>query len=238
MKKISIEEVKKIGNIGFLSKYIVEGFISGLHKSPYHGFSVEFIEHVAYNPSDDVKNIDWKIYAKTDKLYKKKFEEETNLRCTVVLDISSSMYYPEKNFDKLTHSIMSAGCISYLLYRQRDALGLCTFTNQIEYFSPIKSTRQHLNMIFDQCNQLINKEMSGKKLKSNVASILDQIADQVHKRSLIILFTDMLDQESNIDDLMKSLQHIKHNGHELIIFHVFDQETEIDLNFPNSPINL
>lgn len=230
------KELQDFGNLELLAQQVVEGFITGLHKSPFHGFSVEFAEHRLYNNGDSIKNIDWKLYGRTDKLFVKRFEEETNLRCQLVLDISSSMHYPEKNFNKLLFSIYSAASLMYLLKKQRDAFGLSCFSDKLELTTPAKSTVVHQKYLFSELEKLINRENRGNK--TAVASALHEIAEQIHKRSLVIIFSDMFEggtSEDQLGDIFAALQHLKHNKHEVIIFNVLDHKKELDFDFENRP---
>lgn len=231
--KLDLNSIRQFGNIEFLAKQMVEGFITGLHKSPYHGFSVEFAEHRLYNTGESTRHIDWKVYGKTDRLYTKRYEEETNLRCLLLIDTSSSMFYPEKNLGKITFSTMAAASLAYLLQNQRDAVGLCTFSEDIEILTPIKSTPSHLHSIFLQLENLL-KENSNEK-KSGVANVIHQIADKINKRSLVIIFSDMLENRGDKDSIFPALQHLKHNNHEVLLFHVIDSKTEEKFDFEDRP---
>ncbi|MFN3403551.1 MAG: DUF58 domain-containing protein [Cytophagaceae bacterium] len=230
---IDLKQVKQFGNIEFLAKQLVEGFVTGLHKSPYHGFSVEFAEHRLYNSGESTRHIDWKVYGKTDRLYTKRYEEETNLRCNILIDTSSSMYYPEENNGKITFSIMGAACLAYMLQTQRDAVGFCSFSSEIEIQTPIKSTPGHLHSIFLQLEKLLQQKQINKK--TSVASVLHQVADRMNKRSLIILFTDMFDNVEEQENIFSALQHLKHNKHEVLLFHVLDEKTEGKFEFEERP---
>ncbi|WP_028980919.1 DUF58 domain-containing protein [Sporocytophaga myxococcoides] len=231
--KLDLNAIRQFGNIEFLAKQMVEGFITGLHKSPYHGFSVEFAEHRLYNTGESTRHIDWKVYGKTDRLYTKRYEEETNLRCLLLIDTSSSMFYPEKNLGKITFSTMAAACLAYLLQNQRDAVGLCTFSEDIEILTPIKSTPSHLHSIFLQLENLLKENRNEKK--SGVANVVHQIADKINKRSLVIIFSDMLENREDKDSIFPALQHLKHNNHEVLLFHVIDSKTEEEFNFEERP---
>ena len=231
--KLQLEDVKNAGSIDFLARQLVEGFVTGLHKSPYHGFSVEFSEHRLYNTGESTRHIDWKVYAKSDRLYTKRYEEETNLRCLLVIDGSSSMYYPTDTKGKVTFSILSAAALAYLLQRQRDAIGLCTFSDSIELSTEVKSTGSHLNTILGHLQQLHDQPARNKSTK--VAPILHEIAKKMHRRSLIILFTDMFDSSSDQEELFAGLQHLKHNKHEVLLFHVTDKSTEMEFEFDDRP---
>lgn len=231
--QIELATVRQFGNIEFLAKQMVEGFITGLHKSPYHGFSVEFAEHRLYNSGESTRHIDWKIYGKTDRLYTKRYEEETNLRCQILLDISSSMYYPENNYGKLTFSILASACLAYMLQKQRDAVGLATFSESIEFFSPIKSTPSHIHTLFLKLENLLKE--SAKEKKTSVSTVLHQIADKINKRSLVIIFSDMFENADSKEQLYSALQHLKHNNHEVLLFHVYDSVTETEFGFEDRP---
>ncbi len=229
------KDLQDFGNLELLSQQVVEGFITGLHKSPFHGFSVEFAEHRLYNTGDSIKNIDWKLYGRTDKLFVKRFEEETNLRCQIVLDISSSMYYPEKDFNKLLFSVYSAASLMYLFKKQRDAFGLSCFSDKLELSTPAKSTAIHQKYLFSELEKLMNRERRGDG--TAVAPALHEIAEQIHKRSLVIIFSDMLEggDDGQLTDIFSALQHLKHNKHEVVIFNVLDHKMELDFNFENRP---
>ncbi|WP_395804527.1 DUF58 domain-containing protein [Daejeonella sp.] len=231
------KELQDFGNLELLSQQVVEGFITGLHKSPFHGFSVEFAEHRLYNAGDSVKNVDWKLFGRTDKLFVKRFEEETNLRCQIVLDVSSSMFYPDKTFNKLLFSVYASASLMYLLKKQRDAFGLSYFSDYLELTSTAKSTTAHQKYLFSELEKLVNRNENG--IRTDVASALHQIAEQIHKRSLVIIFSDMLDGESEdgLNKIFDSLQHLKHNKHEIILFNVLDHKMELDFNFENRPYN-
>ena len=229
----ALDDIKKFGNIELLAKQMVEGFITGLHKSPYHGFSVEFAEHRLYNTGESTRHVDWKIFAKTDRLYTKRYEEETNLRCQIVIDQSSSMYYPEKNFGKMKFSVMAGAALTYLLHKQRDAVGLHTFSDKLELETPVKSSPSHIHKLFLMMNTLLDKEKSEKR--TNVAQILHQLAEKIHRRSLVVLFSDMFDTANSGDEVLAALQHLKHKKHEVLLFHVTDHKTEFDFDFEDRP---
>ncbi|HQS52686.1 MAG: DUF58 domain-containing protein, partial [Sphingobacteriales bacterium 39-40-5] len=205
------KDLQDFGNLELLSRQVVEGFITGLHKSPFHGFSVEFAEHRLYNTGDSVKNVDWKLFGRTDKLFVKRFEEETNLRCQIVLDVSSSMYYPEKDFNKLLFSVYSAASLMYLFKKQRDAFGLSLFSDKLELSTAAKSTAVHQKYLFSELESLMNRKC--RDSRTDVASALHQIAELIHKRSLVIIFSDMLvgESEEGLSEIFSALQHLKHN---------------------------
>ena len=225
-------------NIEFLAKQVVEGFIIGLHKSPFHGFSVEFAEHRIYNPGDSTKDIDWKVFARTDRLYAKQYEEETNLRCQILLDTSSSMYFPMVDNkvaanSKIYFSALAAASIMQLLKRQRDAYGLSTFNDDLIRHTSCKSSTRHFNLLLSYIQEILQKPR--RKKRTNTAESLHKIAEAVHKRSLVIIFSDMLDQAENIDPIFSALQHLKYNKHEVILFHVTDKKLEEQFDYDNRP---
>ena len=231
--KIALSEIRKFGNIELLAKQLVEGFITGLHKSPYHGFSVEFAEHRLYNNGESTRHIDWKVYAKTNRLYTKRYEEETNLRCQLVIDNSASMYYPQENKGKITFSVMAAAALSYLLQTQRDAVGLSIFSEDIEQQTPVKSTSSHVHKLFLILENLLDDTPAQRK--TSVASVLHQIAEKIHKRSLVVIFSDMFENQEETDAIFAALQHLKHNRHEVLLFHVTDHKTELNFDFEERP---
>lgn len=231
---INFEEVRPSGTLELLARQLVEGFITGLHKSPYHGFSVEFAEHRLYNEGQSTRHIDWKVFARTDRLYTKQYEEETNLRCLIAIDCSSSMYYPHPSMGKLKFAMYCASALAYLLHKQRDAVGLCLFSDKVDEYTPIKSSSTHLNKLFALLEKSIANGGQQQK-QTRVAEVLHEIAEKTHRRSLIILFSDMFDGGENTDELFKALQHLKHNKHEVLLFHVSDHATELDFNFEERP---
>jgi uncharacterized protein (DUF58 family) len=233
MKGFDVAKVREYGNVEFLARELVEGFITGLHKSPFHGFSVEFAEHRLYNTGESTRHIDWKVFAKTDRLFVKRYEEETNLRCHLLIDTSSSMYYPEPHYGKITFSIMAAGSIAYMLQRQKDAVSLCTFSEGIEVQTPVKSTPSHVHKIFLELETLLQKPKPQRK--TSVADVLHEIAEKIHKRSLVILFSDMFEDFEQADRIFSAMQHLRHNLHEVLLFHVTDRRTEEEFAFDDRP---
>jgi uncharacterized protein (DUF58 family) len=231
--KLDIEQLRQFQSLELLAKQVVEGFIVGLHKSPFHGFSVEFAEHRLYNEGESTRHIDWKLFGRTDKLFVKKYEEETNLRCQLVIDDSSSMHFPEGGFNKLQFSIYSAAALIQLLKTQRDALGLTVFSGNIEEHFPARSNNVHIKLLFTILEKLLNEHEPNKK--STTAETLHLIAERIHKRSLVAIFSDMLDNTSNKEDVFSAMQHLKYNGHEVMLFHVVDKSKEIDFDFDNRP---
>ncbi len=232
MTPINFEEVRRAGGLELLARQMVEGFITGLHKSPYHGFSVEFAEHRLYNEGQSTRHIDWKVFARTDRLYTKQYEEETNLRCLIALDCSPSMYYPKPNNDKIRFSIYSAAALAHLLSHQRDAVGLALFSDRVEELTTIKSTPAHLDKLFKLLDQKLNNQPPLKPTR--IAKVLHTLAEKINKRSLVIIFSDMFEGEDQ-DELFKALQHLKHNKHEVLLFHITDHETELAFNFEERP---
>lgn len=229
----NLGSIKEFGNIEFLARQMVEGFITGLHRSPFHGFSVEFAEHRLYNSGESTRHIDWKVFAKTDRLYTKRYEEETNLRCQLLIDVSPSMYYPAENNGKITFSIMAAAAIAYMLQKQRDAVSLGTFSDDIEEHTQTKSTPSHIHKIFTLLENLLHREKT--ETKTSVADVLHKIADKVGRRALVIIFSDMFDNSEQADQLFSALQHLKHNRHEVLLFHVTDKKTEQEFDFDERP---
>ncbi len=228
----------EIENLELLAKQVVEGFIIGLHKSPFHGFSVEFAEHRLYNPGESTRHLDWKVFARTGKMFVKRYEEETNLRCQLVIDASSSMYFPndaEAKTNKLRFSITAAAALVNLLKRQRDAAGLSIFTDEVIFNSDAKSSTKHHQLLFAQLENLLNQKPLN--LKTNAAKCLNEIAEAVHKRSMVIIFSDMFSNmdKGDADELFSALQHLKYNKHEVILFHVVDKSKELEFEFENRP---
>ncbi|MEQ8629181.1 DUF58 domain-containing protein [Ekhidna sp.] len=227
----NISEINQYDNLGLIAKQLVDGFITGLHKSPYHGFSVEFAEHKLYNYGESTRHIDWKVFSRTDRLYTKQYEEETNLRCRILIDNSASMHYPMPGKDKLKFSVFAASALSYLLTKQRDVVGLSVFSDRIEEETELRSTKAHLNSILTKLSEL--QETTPAK-KTDISSVLHEMADKIHKRSLVVIFSDMF-QNTDEDDLLSALQHLKHNKHEVILFHVSDYASELNFEFEDRP---
>jgi len=223
-------------NLELLAKQVVEGFITGLHKSPFHGFSVEFAEHRIYNVGDNVKNIDWKLFARTDKMFSKRYEEETNLRCQFVIDASSSMYFPTDAYNKIKFAVQATAALMFLLKRQRDAFGLSLFADQLLLNTPAKSTTTHQKYLFTHLEELLASDKMN--LGTNLEHALHQIAELIHKRSLVVIFSDMLNtiqSDASTEALFSALQHLKFNKHEVVIFNVTDKSKEVNFEFENRP---
>ena len=233
-----IEKISSFQHLEMLANQIVEGFISGMHKSPFHGFSAEFAEHKVYNVGESTKHIDWKLFAKTDRLYTKKFEEDTNLRCHIIIDNSSSMHYPKledkEQFyqNKIGFSVLASAVLMNILKKQRDAVGLSVFSNTYEYYAPEKGSDRHHRMVLNALENLLEKPKVQKS--TDTITFLHQIAEKIHRRSMIILFTDMF-QSGNEEALFDALQHLKHNKNKVVLFHVIDNKTELNFDFDNTP---
>lgn len=233
---ISPEILSKLASIEIRAKKIVEGFISGLHKSPFHGFSVEFAEHRPYNAGDDFKHIDWKVYGKKERFYVKQYEEETNLRAYIMLDISSSMnfkYFSE--WTKLRYGIHYAAALMYLMYRQRDACGLIPFDESIKSFIPAKSTYAHLRQIYTELERmLINEEKAENDFqKTASAKAIHEVAERLNHRSLVIVITDLFENIEEHEALISALKHLRHRKHEVLLFNILEKKSERDLDFPD-----
>ena len=237
MPKLSNDiNLQQLGNLELLARQVVEGFITGLHQSPFHGFSVEFSQHRLYNNGEAVKHVDWKLLARTDKMFVKQFEEETNLRCYLLLDTSSSMNYPQQGISKMQFSVYAAASLMYLFKKQRDAFGLCFFSDRVDWLSRARSTSAHLFYLFAELEKMYNTPKPNTQ--TNIAAVLHHIAEDVHQRSMIILFSDMLESgmdDAKADELFTALQHLRYNKHEVVIFNVADKSKELDFDFENRP---
>lgn len=238
-EKIKREFLEQFGNLEVVAKQVVEGFITGLHKSPFHGFSVEFAEHRLYNTGESTKHVDWKLYARTDKLFTKKYEEETNLRCQFVLDTSASMFYQDKgNWSKIKYSVYAIATLMELLKRQRDAVGLSIFSDRLKKHTPNKTSVSHQRFLYTLLEKYLHDYDAEMMEGTESVQPLHDIAELCHRRSLIVIFTDLLDQPEHKEQLFEALQHLKHNKHEVILFHVVDQQKEIDFELENRPYTL
>lgn len=226
-------------NLELLAKQVVEGFISGIHKSPFHGFSAEFAEHKIYNTGESTKHIDWKLYAKTDKLYTKRYEEETNLRCHMILDNSASMYYPEvkkldiDHLNKIGYGVLAIAALMNILKKQRDAVGLSMYSDTYNFYTPEKGSERHHQMLLSKLSEISLDPTPAKETRTY--TFLHQIAEKIKRRSLIFLFTDMFQTARDNDKLFDALRHLKYNKHEVVLFHLLDHETEAQFNFENTP---
>ena len=228
----------EIKNLELLARQVVEGFITGMHKSPFHGFSVEFSEHKLYNKGESTRHIDWKLFAKTEKLYTKKYEEETNLRCHIIIDNSASMHYPvvkEQRLDQLNKigfSAVAAASLMEVLKRQRDAVGLSIYADSYQYYAPEKGSDRHRKMLLQQLENLLTTTSNAA---TETYAYLHEIAKKIHRRSLLFLFTDMFQSNTHQEELFEALRHLKYNKHEVVLFHTFDSKTEFKFDFDNSP---
>ena len=235
MKKIDKLKLGQFGNLELLAKQVVEGFITGMHKSPFHGFSVEFAEHRLYNKGESTKFIDWKLFARSDKMMVKRFEEETNLRCQLVIDTSSSMFFPENETNKLEFSIYAAACLIELMKKQRDAIGLSLFADEIMLQTECKSSERHHLFLYNQMENWLRDYQEENKRGTESVKALHEIAELSHRRSLIILFTDFLDDPKRTDEIFEALNHMRHNKHEIVVFHVLDKKKEEMFELENKP---
>jgi len=219
-KYLQPEVVTTIKNLELIAKFIVEGFLVGLHKSPYHGFSVEFSEHRQYMPGDNIRDIDWKVYGRTNRFYIKQYEEETNLKAYLILDISGSMGYASNKISKIQYATYLAAALSYLLIKQRDAVGLATFSDKIHRFLPPKSTSGYLQFILKELN-----EIKLERQTTNVSETLHELAEKIKRRGLIILLTEFLYEEP--EKILQGLKHFRHYDHEILVFNILDPQDKL-----------
>ncbi len=236
---LDIEQFLQFDNLELIAREVVEGFITGLHRSPFHGFSVEFAEHRLYNQGESTKHIDWKLFARTDKLFVKQYEEETNLRCQLVIDTSSSMLFPYSKGsnqlrNKLVFSVYSAAALIYLLRKQRDAVGLTLFSDEIEDHLDPRLSSVNAELMYGKLTHLIQPENYRLRKTTDTTETLHLIAEKIHKRSLVIIFSDMI-ETNKTDELFQALQHLRYNKHEVILFHVTDHKQEREFGFSNRP---
>jgi uncharacterized protein (DUF58 family) len=220
------EVVRMISNMELRARLVVEGFISGLHKSPYQGFSVEFAEHREYVPGDELKHIDWRVFGKSDRFYIKLYEEDTNLKCYILLDVSESMRYSSNGITKFEYGANLAGALTYLMLRQLDSVGLLTFDDAIRKYIPPRASPRHLKIILNEL------DMTRTGNPTRVSSIFHDFAERIRKRGLIIVISDLLDDP---DEILTSLQHFRHKKHEVIVFHLLDDD---ELTFPFDRLTL
>lgn len=237
--KRELNNSKVYFNLQLLASQIVEGMITGIHKSPFHGFSSEFAEHKVYNNGESTKHIDWKLFAKTDKLFTKRYEEETNMRCHLILDNSASMHYPKvdkfsvKNLNKIGFSVLASAVLMQLLKKQRDAVGLSVYGTNYDFYTPEKGSERHFNLVLNQLEKVLKS--NPKAADTNTVKYLHQIAEKLHKRTLVCFFTDMFQYSAQTEDLFEALRHLKYNKHEVVLFHTLDSKTEINFDFDNVP---
>ena len=238
MKIQGFDHISVLGNIEILAKQVVEGFITGLHKSPFHGFSVEFAEHRLYNKGESTRHIDWKLFAKSEKLFIKRYEEETNLRSHIIIDNSASMHYPKldaislEKYNKIGFAVLATAALMEMLKRQRDAFGLSIYAEESEYFAPAKGSEKHRRLLIEQLQQTLQR---GSKSHTNTYKVLHEIAEKIHRRSLIFLFTDMFQSDKNEEELFAALRHLKYNKHEVVLFHTYDGKLELNFDFDDAP---
>ncbi len=238
---MNLSEVKssEIKNLDLLAKQVVEGFITGMHKSPFHGFSAEFAEHKIYNQGESTRHIDWKLFAKTDKLYTKRYDDETNLRCHIIVDNSSSMHYPKMDsfsidsLNKIGFSALASAALMHMLKKQRDAVGLSVYSDSYDFYAPEKGSERHHQMLLNQLSEAVVSKPLNKKTETY--KYLHLIAEKIHRRSMIFLFTDMFQTSEDETKLFEALRHLKYNKHEVILFHVIDKEKELKFDFDNKP---
>ena len=236
---IQQEQIQALSALEFKARQVVEGFLAGLHKSPFHGFSVEFAEHRAYNSGESTRHIDWKLYARTDKLFVKRYEEETTLRCELVLDASSSMYFPEKGeaneFNKIEFAVHAAAAFIQLLRKQRDAAGLTIFSEQVRFAERARSNAAHLRYLSTQLEGLLAAGAPQRGERTGLVEALHEIARRAHRRSLVVILSDMLDDQNREAEVFDALQHLRFNKHDIILFHVTDRKRELELDLPDRP---
>lgn len=237
--KDQIQDSSGFLNLDLLARQVVEGYISGIHKSPFHGFSAEFAEHKIYNSGESTRHIDWKLFARTDKLYTRKYEEETNLRCHLIVDNSASMHYPRiqnqdiSNLNKIGFAALACASLMNILKRQRDAVGLSVYSNELEFFTPEKGSERHFHMLINQLEAIVKTQK--KATETDTFTYLHQIAEKLKRRSLVFLFTDMFQADAEETELFEALKHLKYNKHEIVLFHVVDKIHELDFGFENTP---
>lgn len=232
--------ISKLRNMEVKARMIVEGFITGMHKSPYHGFSVEFAEHRPYNTGEGLRGIDWKVFARTDKLFTKKYEEETNMLCTVVLDTSDSMRYPTQSKDrlsKLEYGAYLGAALNYLMIQQKDAAGLALFDEKLNFYAPPRAKKSYLVPMLSQLEQVAaQKDLFTHR--TSTPQVLHQLATRLRRRGFVVILTDLFSTLHDVDELFPALQHLRHGLHEVLIFHLLDRETESNFDFPNTPLLL
>ena len=237
--KSELHKAPLFENLGLLARQVVEGYISGIHKSPFHGYSAEFAEHKIYNPGESTKHIDWKLYAKTRKLFTKRYEEATNLRCHLIRDNTSSMYYPRVNRLDLDHlhkmgfSVLAAAAIMELLKKQRDAVGLSVFSDTYQYYAPEKGSERHYQMLLAALSEIGQDQP--EKQQTELHTYLHLIAEKLKRRSLVVLFSDLFQDQVADQQLFEALRHLKYNKHEVVLFHMTDAATELEFDFGNTP---
>ena len=213
LKYLNPEVISRLSGMDLRARLVVEGFITGLHRSPYHGFSVEFAEHRQYMPGDEIRHVDWKVYGKTDRFYVKQFEEETNLKAYLLLDCSASMGYRSGSITKFDYAAYLAAALAHLMIKQRDAVGLVTFDEKIKTYLPPRSVKSYLFQILQHIEGIEPAKTT------RVGATLHQMAERIKRRGLILLFSDLLDDPQTI---LTGLKHFRHRNHEVIVFHILD----------------
>ena len=232
-------QINQFQHLELRAQQIVEGFMSGLHKSPFHGYSAEFAEHKMYHPGTATRFIDWKLYARTEKLYTKRFEEETNMRCYLVLDQSSSMYYPQdrdlkgSELNKMGFSVLASAAIMHLLKRQRDAVGLSVYDQTQKLQTQAKSSERHHQFILGKLQEVA--QANSMSLKTDTAAQLSNLAQQLPRRSMVIVFSDLLMNTEQREEIFEAMRHLKYRNHAVVLMHTFDGETEREFSFGSAP---
>ncbi len=221
-KYLDPEMLARIKGLQLRAKLIVEGYVSGVHRSPFHGFSIEFAEHREYSPGDDLRYLDWKVFGRTDKYYLKEFEEETNLFCYLVLDISQSMAYrsPQAPLSKLEYAQRAAAALAYLVLRQQDSAGLVTFDHEVRAFVRPSSTPAHIKQLIEVMEQ------TRAERKTRCGAIFHELAERFKKRGIVVVLSDLFDE---VDSMMTGLKHFRHRRHEVVVMHLLDPA---ELEFP------
>lgn len=233
---ITPQVLSRLDSMELRARQIVEGFITGMHKSPYYGFSVEFAEHRPYNTGDELRHIDWKVYAKRERYYVKQYEEETNLRSVILLDVSPSMWFKYfGDWSKLKYGAHFAAALMYMMNRQRDATGLITFDDQIRDWYPPKTSRRHIQLMYKQLEKYAaeNREKSSEQRGTASADVLHEVAERIHKRSLVIIISDLFENTREQERLISALKHLRHKKHEVILFNVLEKRSEREFDFPD-----
>lgn len=233
---VTPELLNRLAPLELKARQIVEGFMSGLHKSPFYGFSVEFAEHRPYHPGDEVRHIDWKAYGKTERYYVKQYEEETNLRCYLLLDISPSMHFHyHAEWSKLRYAVHLAASIAYLMHRQRDGFGYIPFDQELGEMMYARSTRLHLRQLYGRLESLLEQEGRRETAKRRTASadMIHEVAHRLPRRSLVVIFSDLFENVQKHDELLSALKHLRHNKHEVVLFHLLEKRSERDLDLPD-----
>lgn len=232
--------LREIDNFELLARQVVEGFIIGLHQSPYYGFSAEFSEHQLYNPGESTKDIDWKVFARTDRLYNKKYDDETNLRCQIVIDGSSSMalsntQHGPAQLSKLQWSALASAALLYLLQKQRDAFGLTIFDEEIHTHNRARGSLRQMRLLMSHLEGLFENPPPLKQ-KTRLAETLHSVAERINKRSLVVIFSDFFEHMDKPEPVFSALQHLRYNKHEVIAFNVIDHKKEVAFDFQNKPM--